>query len=102
MKKEITLNCYGIVITLNGGKDGKYDGGTIVSDLHDEDILEKTLTYVDGEECILSYIDNLTAMLGIDAIESLILAHAVAGVDVTTPAYIEGIETAIDKIINQF
>ena len=93
MNKEIKLDCHGIVlnllVNLNVGKDGKYDSGTIISDLHDLDI------YDDGEE-------YLTDMLGIDAIESLILAHAVAGVDVTTPAYIEGIETAIDKIINQF
>ena len=47
--------------------------------------------------------EYLTAIerLGIDAIESLILAHAVAGIDITTPAYIEGIETAIDAIINK-
>jgi len=29
-----------------------------------------------------------------DALESIILSHACAGIDVTTPAYLEGIETA--------
>lgn len=36
----------------------------------------------------------------IDAIESLILAHACAGVDVEAAAYIEGIEAALDAIAN--
>jgi hypothetical protein len=36
----------------------------------------------------------------IDAVESLILSHACAGVDVESPAYIEGIETALDAIAN--
>ena len=35
-----------------------------------------------------------------DAIESLILAHACAGIDVTSPAYVEGIETAVEAIAN--
>lgn len=36
----------------------------------------------------------------IDGLESLILAHACAGIDVTTPAYIEGIETTVEAIAN--
>jgi hypothetical protein len=36
----------------------------------------------------------------VDGLESLILAHACAGVDVASPAYIEGIETAVDAIAN--
>ena len=37
-----------------------------------------------------------------DAIEALVLAHAVAGVDVQSKAYLEGLETALDSIANQF
>ena len=37
-----------------------------------------------------------------DAIESLILAHACAGVDVKNPAYIEGIETAVEACSSRF
>ena len=37
----------------------------------------------------------------LDGIESLILAHALAGVDVTSPHYIEGVNTALDAIDNQ-
>ena len=36
----------------------------------------------------------------IDGLEALILAHACAGVDIASPAYIEGIETAVDAIGN--
>ncbi|MFH1265215.1 MAG: hypothetical protein ABIK89_05765, partial [Planctomycetota bacterium] len=36
----------------------------------------------------------------IDGLESLILAHACAGVDVESPAYVEGIETAVDAVAN--
>ncbi len=36
----------------------------------------------------------------VDAIESLILAHACAGVDVESDAYIEGVNTALETIDN--
>ena len=36
----------------------------------------------------------------IDAVESLILAHAIAGVEVDSPEYIEGLETTLDAICN--
>ncbi len=35
-----------------------------------------------------------------DGMLSMLLAHAVAGIDVRSPAYIEGLETAIDAIGN--
>jgi len=38
----------------------------------------------------------------IDGLESLILAHACAGIDITSPAYLEGIETAEAAIGNNF
>ena len=34
--------------------------------------------------------------IAIDAIESIILGHALAGVAIESPAYIEGIETAVN------
>ena len=42
----------------------------------------------------------ISSDLGNDAIESMILAHAAAGVDIQSPAYIEGIETAADALDN--
>jgi len=38
----------------------------------------------------------------VDGLESLILAQACAGVDVKSPAYLEGIETAVETIANHF
>lgn len=37
---------------------------------------------------------------GVDAIESLVLGHFCAGVDVFGPAYREGIQTALDALSN--
>lgn len=38
----------------------------------------------------------------IDGLESLILAHACTGVDITDPKYVEGIETALEAIANEY
>lgn len=40
----------------------------------------------------------ITAM---DAIESVILGHACAGIDVCSPAYLKGIETALEAVANK-
>ena len=79
----IRLPCYGIRITLHPN-----GGGTISSDLAPR--------YNGGR---LSAEDaNLVS--AVDGLESLILAHACAGVNVEDFAYIEGIETAVDAIEN--
>jgi hypothetical protein len=36
----------------------------------------------------------------LDGIESLILAQACAGIDIESPAYIEAVETAVEKCMN--
>lgn len=36
----------------------------------------------------------------VDALESIILGHGVAGVDIESLAYIEGIETAVQALMN--
>jgi hypothetical protein len=79
MSNTIKLDCYGIEINLTG--DG---GGSISSNLHGIPI---DSSYHE-EELSARYNDMM------DALESIILAHACAGIDVTTPAYMEGIETA--------
>lgn len=38
--------------------------------------------------------------LAVDALESLILAHACAGIDIASPAYVEGVETAVGALLN--
>ena len=47
--------------------------------------------------------DNIISDLNdsaFDGMESLILAHACAGIDVESPAYLEGIEVAVEAIGN--
>jgi hypothetical protein len=76
--QTVQLPCYGILV--NFASDGK---GAIVSDLKEEDTEE-----------------NREYNAAIDGIESLILAHAIAGIDITAPAYVEGIETAVEAASN--
>lgn len=45
--------------------------------------------------------DRIAGNGAIDAILSLILAHACAGIDIESPAYLEGIKTTFDAITNQ-
>jgi hypothetical protein len=40
------------------------------------------------------------ADMALDVLESMVLAHASAGVDVESAAYIEGINTTLDAIAN--
>ena len=79
--KEIKLPCYGIVLSILDG------GGSITStDLKTE--------HNDPEDELYN--------AAMDGIESMILAHAVAGVDIETPAYLEGIETAVNACAHNF
>lgn len=80
VKTEIDLGVYGIRVTLTT-EDGR-TGGVICSDLHGDDR---------NDEGAAAY----------TAIERLVLAHACAGVDVRTNAYVAGLETAIDAIYNE-
>lgn len=76
MEKVIKTNCFGIVVTVSGEGNG-----SIVSDLREDE-------------------DNEIYLAAIDGLESLILAHACAGIDIASPAYLEGVETAIEAIAN--
>ena len=82
--RKIQLPCHGITLTLARENDVEEPGsGTIVSDLH----TAKTAA-------------NRQYNAAVDGLESLILAHACAGVNVESPAYVEGIETAVDAVAN--
>ncbi|MBN3776890.1 hypothetical protein G3O06_04805 [Burkholderia sp. Ac-20345] len=76
--REIRLAAYDIVITLL-----PQGGGVIESSLHDDD-------------------DSSEAKAALDGLESMMLAHAVAGIDIRLPAYLEGIETAVEAIWNRY
>jgi hypothetical protein len=82
--KKIELPIYGIVVKLQ--PDGS---GSIESDLE----RARPDDCEGGSEEDTSY-DLFNGAM--DGIEALILAHAVAGVDIQTPAYINGVQTAVD------
>ncbi len=85
--REIRLPCYAINIRLDGQDSPKGPPcGTITSELK-----------VPGRAAA-----DRAYNAAIDGLESLILAHACAGIDVTSPAYIEGIETAVEAIVNYY
>ncbi len=80
----IRLPCYGITVRLTRKRTRQWSGcGTITSQLKAQG-------------------PSGRHHAAVDALESLILAHACAGIDVTSPAYVEGIETAVDAIANRF
>jgi len=94
--ETIKLPCFEISVILTG--DG---GGSISTDLHED--VEGSLNdpnnlqeQEDEREKIEAY--NKT----IDGIEALILGHAIAGIDITTPAYLEGIESAVQGAVNVY
>lgn len=83
--RKIQLPCYGITVTLARENGVEEPGsGTIVSDLREPETAA-----------------NWRYNSAVDSLEAMILAHACAGVDVASPAYIEGIETAVDAIANR-
>lgn len=95
---NVITNCHGIVVAHTG--DG---GGSITSDLHEKcPICESLNCYRDcPSELAKLELEDEDEMEGrldynkmMDALESIILAHSLAGIDITTPAYMEGIETA--------
>ena len=80
--ETIKTDCFGIVVELEDPNEWGDRNGTITSDLHEEPTDEW-----DTDHTIYNSM--------MDTIESMILAHACAGVDITDPAYICGIETAV-------
>jgi hypothetical protein len=74
--REIRLHAHDIVVTFS-----PQGGYAVRSSLHDDS---------DGPE----------EKAALDAVEAMILAHAVAGIDVNSPAYLEGIETVVEAIWN--
>ena len=85
--KTITLPVHSIVVNLTeidttSTRCGtKYDSGTIKTQLSDEN-------------------DNPNCVLAMRTLETMILACAMAGVDIESPAFLEAIETTVDGIIN--
>ncbi len=109
--KTIETGCYGIVVELvdeilHSLTPNTYSGGSISSDLKEACPICHLINCID-DSCLLKIIADFGEEDGkedykdrqkfndmMDALESIILAHAMAGIDITTPAYLEGIETA--------
>jgi hypothetical protein len=80
--KNLDLNCFGIIINY---EENDMASASITSSLKD------------GNE-----VDIKKHNASIDAVESLILAHFCAGINVKSPAYLEGLETALQSISDRF
>lgn len=80
---RVELDYGGIVVEI-----ASTGAGNITSDLHET---QGGADEVEGYERYEG---------GIDALESLILAHATLGVDIKAPGYVEGIKTAVEALAN--
>jgi hypothetical protein len=80
MTKDFSITANGITFNLSVDTDTKQ--GSIGSNA------------IEGED------PNPEYEAAIDAIESLILAHACSGIPVTCPEYIEGIYTTLEALAN--
>jgi hypothetical protein len=93
--KTIELPCYGFKITLSD--DG--NSGSVKSRLSskigdDEDFTQSPMDFVSQES-----LDEYNFY--VNAIESLVLAHACSGIDIESPEYVKGIETVVEAVGNK-
>lgn len=93
MEKVIKLDSLSIVVYV----DEKNGSASISDDLHEECSSPLNIGHAAGCKCGDCVEDRKLRDLfnaSIDGITSLILAHAVAGIDVSSPEYVEGVESA--------
>jgi len=128
-ERMITLPTHNILVTVTDPiYDGsiKYRGGTVTS------TLKETCPYCQDTDCDFDCPEAMNNISGKDAdvvaaastmdikldkedlesnrnynfaceaLESIVLGHAVAGVNIETAAYLEGLEAAIDAVANNF
>jgi hypothetical protein len=96
VSRLIELPVHGIRIVLgppDGDRPGAYQGGYIESRL-----LEGLPTPDDHK----ADDDDRSYRIAASALLAIILAHAIAGGEVQTPAYLEGLETTLDDLANQY
>lgn len=79
------LTDFGVSVLVEDG------GGQLIGTLQEEHPENETM-----DEC--AEIDAYNRMM--DGIESMILAHACEGIDITSEAYFNGLKTAIDACAN--
>lgn len=86
--KTYTIPKYGI--TVNVCSDSGANVGEITSEL---------TKHVIGDEPTANDFELKGA---VNAIESLIVAHACSGIDVASKAYVEGLDSALEAIANNY
>ena len=96
---QIKIDKYRITVSL----DGK--GGTIRSNLHETPTpikVDRSLDFRPGipPTTVDDFDEHSEFNAAMDGIESLILAHACAGIKVDSAPYIEGIRTAVNACGN--
>lgn len=95
MKKIIEIEEFGIGIALDSGDFSSYGAwatGEIWSTMHKPPINDLVTAKNMYEEIGTYYHHNAT----VDAIEAMVLAHAISGLDVTQERYKEGIRAALE------
>lgn len=103
MKKTIKLSIYDIELEIILDEKGEPTGSGAIL----KSSLKENCTYCGKTDCTetlatdeeKSSRNRFNDMM--DVVESMILAHACAGIDVESPAYLEGAEIVIDKICNE-
>lgn len=85
--KVIKLPIGGIVVTINYDEENRPIAGTIVD-------TELRTEHNDEEDELYN--------ASMEGITSMVLAHAMAEIDITSKGYIEGLETAINACANNF
>lgn len=85
MQKTINLGVYGLKIIVGQNENG------IGAALEASDLKIEAKTSAERK--------YNSAM---DGIEAMIIGHACAGIDIETPAYKQGIESAVEACINNF
>jgi hypothetical protein len=90
----IQLPCYGFKITLSDDGNSGSVKSRLSSSESDESFEQSPMDFISQES-----LDEYNFY--VNAIESLVLAHACAGIDIESPAYVEGIETAVEAVANK-
>lgn len=90
LHKTYTIPEFGITVTVHKGFGTGKNFGSIESELK---------KHLIGDEPT----ENDFELAGaVDALESLILAHACAEIDVASPAYVEGLRSCLEAIANHY
>ena len=112
MDRIITVGDTGIVLLVSFGGAGKLVSGLLRgvcpfcsqsdcerscdgSTWNDDDLTADELSMRETDEDVH---ERLLGNRGLDAVESLVLAHACAGVDVEAAGYVTGVRTALDAL----